>query len=128
MLLGRQARPRACPADYLCTEQQPHLSQDSHLINATLALGSQCSTLSRAWAFTAALRGLPRAALRVSFGHNVPGDAQLARWKYPLDFFSLPGDLLLEAAAQDLGKDYAAQLRYARLLALAFRLYAPAAL
>ena len=36
-------------AEFLCIMQQPHFSHDSRLINAALALGSQCTAPSRAF-------------------------------------------------------------------------------
>jgi hypothetical protein len=99
-------------ADYLRILQQPHFSHDSRLINAALALGSQCTAPSRAMGGLGfheqhyahlSLLGKTYLVLRNPHAGN-----------NAFDNFLLPRDLLLETATHDLGKDYAARLLGAR--------------
>ena len=99
-------------ADYLRIMQQPHFSHDSRLINAALALGSQCTAPSRAMGGLGfheqhyahlSLLGTTYLVLRNPHAGN-----------NAFDNFLLPWELLLETATHDLGKDYAARLLGAR--------------
>jgi len=113
---GKQAldevyNPPLDPA-YLRILQQPSFSHDSRLINAALAMGSQCTSPSRAQGGVGfheqhyahlSLLGTTYLVLRNPHSGN-----------NPFDNYMLPRDLLLETATQDLGADYAARLLSAR--------------
>ena len=87
--------------------QQPHFSHDSRLINAALALGSQCTAPSRAMGglgfheqhYVLSLLGTTYQVLRNPHAGN-----------NPFDNYLLPRDLLFETAARDLGAGYAERL------------------
>ena len=110
-VLDEVYNPPLDPA-YLRILQQPSFSHDSRLINAALAMGSQCTSPSRAQGGLGfheqhyahlSLLGTTYLVLRNPHSGN-----------NSFDNYMLPRDLLLETATQDLGADYAARLLSAR--------------
>jgi hypothetical protein len=110
-VLGELYNPPLDP-DYLRILQQTSFSHDSRLLNAALAMGSQCTSPSRAQGGLGfhekhyahlSLLGTTYLVLRNPHSGN-----------NPFDNYMLPKDLLLETAAQDLGADYAVRLLSAR--------------
>jgi hypothetical protein len=98
-------------AAYLAFLQQPHVSSDSRLLNSALAMGTQGVFPTKAMGGAGFVSH--------HYGHVfLMGKTYLVMHRVSsnnaFDNFLMPDNLLLDAASEDLGRDYGARLLLAR--------------